>query len=253
MKLCVMKALVIEDEQISFRKLKRMLLELRPDMEIDGPLTTTREVVSRLSEFHGYDLIFSDIRLREGEVFEAFNTVMPDSMVVFITAYDEYAIKAFKNNGVDYLLKPIDKSELSAALDKVESFAGDRKLVTGRINGVVGDLRPYRERILVWKGECLIPINVNDVSYFYFGSRHVSAKLADGSSFDVRFTMSELECELDPKKFFRLNRQYITNVDSIVRISQFFGSRLSVSLAGCDESLILSKDKSTELRDWLDR
>lgn len=106
-----MKALIIEDEEISFRRLRRMIHELRPDMEIDGPLTTTSEVISRLSEHSGYDLIFSDIRLRGQEVFSAFQTVMPECMVIFTTAYDEYALKAFKSNGVDYLLKPIDNEK----------------------------------------------------------------------------------------------------------------------------------------------
>ena len=116
----IMKVLIIEDEAISFRRLRRMLHELRPDMEIDGPLTTTSEVISRLSEHSGYDLIFSDIRLRGQEVFSAFQTVMPECMVIFTTAYDEYALKAFKNNGIDYLLKPIEKENLSAALKKME-------------------------------------------------------------------------------------------------------------------------------------
>ncbi len=119
-----MKALIIEDEEISFRRLRRMLRDLRPDMEIDGPLTTTSEVISRLSEYSGYDIIFSDIRLRDHDVFDAFQAVMPECMVIFTTAYDEYALKAFKNNGVEYLLKPIEKESLSAALMKVESIAG---------------------------------------------------------------------------------------------------------------------------------
>lgn len=119
-----MKALIIEDETLSFRRLKRMLLELRPDMEIDGPLTTTSEVVTRLSKYPGYDLIFSDIRLRDHDVFDAFQTVMPECMVIFITAYDEYALKAFKNNGVEYLLKPIEKESLYSALIKAEKIVG---------------------------------------------------------------------------------------------------------------------------------
>lgn len=149
-------------------------------MEIDGPLTTTSEVISRLSEHSGYDLIFSDIRLRGQEVFSAFQTVMPECMVIFTTAYDEYALKAFKSNGVDYLLKPIDNESLSAAIKKAESIAGKNVSSKSNIDAANGELRSYRERILIWKGEELIPVNVNDILYFYFDQRHVYAKSTDG-------------------------------------------------------------------------
>ncbi len=164
-----MKVLVIEDEEISFRRLKRMLLELRPHMEIEGPLTTTSEVISRLSECSGYDLIFSDIRLRDREVFDAFEKVMPECMVIFTTAYDEYALKAFKNNGIEYLLKPIEKDSLSEALNKVESVIGQHISGKKNIDAAIREL-PYRERILIWKGEELIPVNVKDILYFILTS-----------------------------------------------------------------------------------
>ncbi len=230
-----------------------MLEELRPDMEIDGPLATVSEVVSRLSEYSGYDLIFSDIRLRGQDVFDAFQTVTPECMVIFTTAYDEYALKAFKNNGVEYLLKPIDKDSLSAALKKVENITGQEVSSKSRIGAVIGELRSFRERVLIWKGEELIPVNVKDILYFYFDRRHVYAKSADGQENAVQFTMGELENELDPKMFFRLNRQYIANITSMTRISVFFNSRLMVCLKGCDRPLSLSKEKSAELREWLDR
>ena len=248
-----MKALIIEDEEISFRRLRRMLRDLRPDMEIDGPLTTTSEVISRLSEYSGYDIIFSEIRLRDHDVFDAFQAVMPECMVIFTTAYDEYALKAFKNNGVEYLLKPIEKESLSAALMKVESIAGRKVFGKDKLDMVVGELRTYRERILIWKGDELIPVNVKDILYFYFDQRRVYAKSADGDASAVQFTMSELGNELDPRMFFRINRQYIANIDSITRINLFFNSRLKIRLKGCDQPLTLSKEKSVELREWLDR
>ena len=247
-----MKVLIIEDEVISFRRLRRMLLELRPHMEIDGPLTTTSEVISRLSECSGYDLIFSDIRLRGREVFDAFEKIMPECMVIFTTAYDEYALKAFKNNGIEYLLKPIEKGSLSEALKKVESVIGQNNSGKGTIGAVISELS-YRERILIWKGEELLPVNVKDILFFYFDRRHVYAKYSDGNSNAVQFTMAELANELDPKIFFRLNRQYIANIDSITRISRLFNSRLLVRLKGCDQALALSKEKSAELKEWLDR
>lgn len=248
-----MKALIIEDEEISFRRLRRMLRDLRPDMEIDGPLTTSSEVISRLSECPGYDLIFSDIRLRGQEVFDAFQTVKPECMVIFTTAYDEYALMAFKNNGVEYLLKPIEKDSLSVALKKAESIAGQNISSKNKFDAVACELRTYRERILIWKGDELIPVNVKDILFFYFDQRRVYAKSADGDASAVQFTMSELGNELDPRMFFRINRQYIANIDSITRINMFFNSRLKIRLKGCDQPLTLSKEKSVELREWLDR
>lgn len=248
-----MKVLIIEDEEIGFRRLRRMLRDLRPDMEIDGPLTTSSEVISRLSECPGYDLIFSDIRLRGQEVFDAFQTVKPECMVIFTTAYDEYALMAFKNNGVEYLLKPIEKDSLSVALKKAESIAGQNISSKNKLDAVACELRTYRERILIWKGDELIHVNVKDILFFYFDQRRVYAKSADGDASAVQFTMSELGNELDPRMFFRINRQYIANIDSITRINLFFNSRLKIRLKGCDQPLTLSKEKSVELREWLDR
>lgn len=248
-----MKVLIIEDEEIGFRRLRRMLRDLRPDMEIDGPLTTSSEVISRLSECPGYDLIFSDIRLRGQEVFDAFQTVKPECMVIFTTAYDEYALMAFKNNGVEYLLKPIEKDSLSVALKKAESIVGQNISSKNKLDAVACELRTYRERILIWKGDELIPVNVKDILFFYFDQRRVYAKSADGDASAVQFTMSELGNELDPRMFFRINRQYIANIDSITRINLFFNSRLKIRLKGCDQPLTLSKEKSVELREWLDR
>ncbi len=248
-----MKALIIEDEEISFKRLKRMLHELRPNIEIDRPLTTISEVTSKLSEHPKYDVIFSDIRLQGREVFDAFQDARPECMVIFTTAYDEYALKAFKNNGIDYLLKPIEKECLSEALQKVEAIATHYSSSKYNIDTAISELRTYKERILIWKGEELISENVKNILFFYFDQRHVYARSADGNINIVQFTMNELENKLDPKVFFRLNRQYIANIDSIARINTFLNSRLIVRLKECDTPLTLSKEKSAELREWLDR
>lgn len=246
-----MKVLIIEDENISYRRLYRLLLDIKPDLEIDGPLTSTTEVISKLSEKNDYDLIFSDIRLRDNDVFSSFMKVKPECAVVFTTAYDEYALEAFKNNGIDYLLKPIEKEELVKALEKAEHLYSHG--ISDKVDSLIKELRKYRERILVWKGDELVPINVKDVSYFYFDQRHVYARLCDGNVSAIPFTMGKLEDELDPKIFFRLNRQYIANIDSITRINLFSHSKLIVRLKGCNELITLSKEKSFELRLWLDR
>lgn len=247
-----MRVLIIEDEQVSFRRLKRMLSSLRSEMEIEGPLLTVTEVVSGLSEFAEYDLIFADIMLRDKSVFEAFETVRPECPVIFTTAYDEYAIKAFKNNGIDYLLKPIDMAELAAALDKAEKLCVQKKGTKVREHAL-DSKSTFRERLLLWKGNEMVLMWVKDVNYFYFNKRHVYAKSADGTVHQLQLSMSELEAELDPGIFFRLSRQYLTHINAIVGMTQYDNSRVAVNLKDCDEQIVLSKENSAKLREWLDR
>lgn len=248
-----MRVLIIEDEEISFRRLRRMLLELKPDMEIDGPLCCVSDVICRLSEDVGYDLIFSDIMLQGQEVFEAFNEAAPECPVVFTTAYDEYALKAFRNNAVEYLLKPIVKDSLAATLKKIDKLVGlcatDKSNSTEVVNGIC----TYKERLLIWRGENLLTVKVKDIMFFKFSQRKVYATTADGNENVVHLTMNELETALNPNMFFRLNRQYYANIEAINHISQFYNSRLSIQLVGCDVPLILSKERSAELLKWLDR
>lgn len=248
-----MRVLIIEDEEISFRRLSRMLSELKPEMEIDGPSCSISDVISRLSEGVRYDLIFSDIMLRGQEVFEAFKEVAPECPVVFTTAYDEYAFSAFRNNGVEYLLKPIDKESLAASLKKIDKLAGFKASDKSNMLEAVNEICTYKERILIWRGENLLTVKVKDIMFFYFSQRRVYATTADGSENVVHLTMNELESVLNPNMFFRLNRQYLANVEAINHISQFYNSRLSVQLVGCDATLILSKERSSELLKWLDR
>lgn len=247
-----MKVLIIEDEQISFRRLKRMLLKINPDMEVDGPLTTVSEVISKFSEEVKYDLIFSDIKLKDAEVFDAFRIISSKSMIVFTTAYDEFALKAFKSNGVDYLMKPIEMEELSNTMKKVELISGKETASISPIQDT-SERKHYRERVVGYKGDELIFINVSDVLYFYLDNRHVQAKSKDGSVNTLHLTMNDLMNTLSPNVFFKLNRQCIVNICAIGSISLFFNSRLKVQIQGYEHPVFLSKEKSIELRDWLDR
>ncbi len=143
------KVLIIEDDHFSARRLKRLIMDIDDTIDVHGPLKSVAEVTEELAANNDYDLIFSDIRLADGDVFEAFRKVMPQSFVIFTTAYDEYAMEAIKNNGLDYLMKPIDANELRAAIGKLQLNRNAQQSAVERpLHGVLNDTRQYRERFL---------------------------------------------------------------------------------------------------------
>ncbi len=261
------RILIIEDERMSASRLKRLISDIDDTLEVVGPLSSVEDVVDALSRDNRYDLIISDIRLHDRLVFEAFHDVMPRCMVVFTTAYDEYALEAFRHNGIDYLLKPIELDDLSRALDKALKPQKLTSSALGSANFMVSteeesqnlisaarELRCFRERILVTRGDELIPLRTDSVRYFCVEDNAVVACTQQGETYRVPLTMNDLEQQLNPDLFFRLNRQYIAHIDSIRKISFFFSSKLIVRLTGCnDEHIIISKEKSAQFKQWLDR
>lgn len=248
------KILIIEDDFFSAKRLKKLIMDSDDMVDIHGPLKSVNDVVEELSVNNDYDLVFSDIRLVDGDVFEAFHKVKPNSFVIFTTAYDEYAMQAIKNNGLDYLMKPIDFKELCAAMDKFKMFKTAHEEVHSKLNGLLNDTRQYRERFLVSKGDELVMLYTDDISYLYKTDNHVLAFTEDGSSYSLMMSMADLELALDPDKFFRINRQYIANIKGIKKISLFFSSKLIVKLKGCDDdNIVISKEKTGQFKKWLDK
>lgn len=249
------KVLIIEDEMYSALRLKRLISDIDDTTDIHGPLKSIAEVVAELSVNNDYDIIFSDIRLIDGEVFEAFRKVRPNAFVIFTTAYDEYAMQAIKNNGLDYLMKPVDFNELCTAVEKLQmTYKQGKNTVQKDMEGLLKDTFQYRERFLVCKGDELIVLYVDDINYFYVDDNHVFAFTNTDTSYQLPTTMNALEQELDPNKFFRINRQYIANIKGIKKISMFFSSKLIVRIKGCkDNNIIISKEKSAQFKKWLDR
>ena len=260
------RILIIEDERMSASRLKRLISDIDDTLDVVGPLTTVEEVIETLKQDTAFDLIISDIRLHDRLVFEAFYEVMPHCMVIFTTAYDEYALEAFRHNGIDYLLKPIESDALSRALTKAlqpnnlkTSPLGDEgdaciKQEPQDLISASRELRCFRERILVTRGDELIPLRTDTVSYFSIEDNTVTAYTNQGNSYRIPLTMNDLEQQLNPDLFFRLNRQYIAHIDSIRKISFFFSSKLIVRLTGCDDDhIVISKEKSAQFKQWLDR
>ena len=248
------KILIIEDEQFSAKRLKRLIMDIDDTMDVHGPLKRVEEVVNELSANNDYDLIFSDIRLVDGDVFDAFRDVKPKAFVIFTTAYEEYAMQAIKNNGLDYLMKPIDYKELCMAIDKLKLLDPAYEETNNKLDGLLDDTRQYRKRFLVSKGDELIMLYTDDISFICKTDNHILAFKDDGTSYPLAMSMSDLEKALDPDNFFRINRQYIANIRGIKKISLFFRSKLIIRLKGCDEdNIVISKEKTAQFKKWLDR
>ena len=245
------KILIIEDDFFSAKRLKKLIMDIDDMVDVHGQLKSVNDVVE---ELYDYDLIFSDIRLLDGDVFEAFRKVRPNSFVIFTTAYDEYAMQAIKNNGLDYIMKPIDFKELCVAMGKIKMLNLANEEVHDKLNSLLDETRQYRERFLVSKGDELIMLYTDDISYISKTDNHVLAFTQDGTSYSLAMSMTDLEMALSPDKFFRINRQYIANIKGIKKISLFFNSKLIVKLKGCnDDNIVISKEKTLQFKKWLDK
>lgn len=243
------RIVVIEDEPISAARLSRMIAEIIPDSEIEPPLTSVSQVKERLRSATPYWLIFADIRIGGGDVFEALKDAAPSSFVIFTTAYDDYALKAIKSNGVDYLLKPIDRNELEAAIGKVTKLSEAAESEAAP-KGMAG----WRKRLMANDDGLLIPVEVESINYMTVDGKQTIAHLRNGDALLLDQPMNEVETRLDPDVFFRLNRQYIVNIRAIKSVKCHFSSRLIIAIEGCDDgNVTVSRQRAMEFRRWIDR
>lgn len=249
------KILIIEDEKYSAEYLVKLLLEIDETFDIHGPLTNAQEVVKELSENNNYDLIISDIQLKNSNVFDAFQITKPNSIVIFTTAYDKYAIEAFKYNGIDYLLKPFDIKELRQAIHKIQlANKYERNEIQKHINSIITDNSHFRQRFLVNKGDELSILNADDINYIMVDQKSIFAYTDEGKAYKLNSSMDVLEKTLDNNKFFRISRKYIANIKAIKKIALFLNSKLIVKIKGCpDDNIIISKDRVKMLKEWLDK
>ncbi|GAB2685289.1 LytTR family DNA-binding domain-containing protein [Mucilaginibacter koreensis] len=259
-----MKVLIIEDEQLAVAKLIQTLNKVHADAEVIGVADSIASSVKWLTEATEQpDLILMDIELADGQSFAIFEEVKVESPVIFTTSYDEYALKAFKVNSIDYLLKPIQQSELKAAIDKLSHLKAtlgiaDHQAI--KIEKLVTELQkqstsaPYRKRFLVKYLQKLVPIDVSAISYFYSDERVNFFKTTDNKSFIVDYTLDEIEQSIDPDRFFRVSRSLIVAVDSIDQMEPYFGNRLALKLKPThDKEAIVSREKVNDFKDWMGR
>lgn len=251
----VKKILILEDEKLNSDRIRRLMLEIRPDAEILDVLTSVKKAVDWLSENDSPDLIMMDIQLADGVSFEIFNLADVKCPVIFTTAYDEYAVKAFKYNSIDYLLKPIDKDELEAAIEKFENSVQRSYQQHPLIDELLAHIQPksYRTRFFLPYRDGYKKISIEDIAFFYSRMNISYASLFNGEEVVVPQTLETLEQELEPKNFFRVNRQYIVHVNSIEKVHNFFNSKLKLKLKNCiDEEIIISRTKAPLFKTWLD-
>jgi DNA-binding LytR/AlgR family response regulator len=252
-----MKVVIIEDEAFAALRLKKMILEFNPDIEILAELESVAESVKWFKSNPEPDLIFLDIHLEDDLSFAIFDQVNISSPVIFTTAFDEYAIKAFKLKSIDYLLKPIVHEELAAALKKYEQFSGlQTKSVDLQLlyNLITDKDKKYRERFSFSIGTKIKMVDVNDIAYFFVMDKGVFLRTNQGSTINVDFTLDKLEEMLNPASFFRINRKYLINIASIGNMVAYSRGRVKVELkpkADAEFDTIVSIDRSGDFKKWL--
>lgn len=245
-----MNAIIIEDEPLAVSELENILNEIVPDIKIVARLDSVRESV-RWLQGNQADLIFSDIHLGDGQSFDIFRQVDVKSPVIFITAYDEYALQAFKNQGVGYILKPFDREEIRLVLEKVRNWFGEQySLAPVEINTT------YQERFLVQMGARIKSVPVTDVAYFMADGKYLMLYTFEGNGYILDQTMGGLEGKLDPKCFFRINRKFIINYLAIKDMVRYSNSRIKIVLSTAipdNAEVIVSTERMRDFKEWLNR
>lgn len=253
-----MKTIIIEDEYPAADRLKKLLEAIDPRIEILSTLESVHAAKAWLSEHDPPELIFSDIQLSDGLSFEIYESLDIQCPIIFTTAYDEYAIKAFKVKGIDYLLKPIKQSELTAAINKFHALQqppapADLQLQMVSLLQALQPQEPlFKTRFLVKGNDKLIPVAASDIAYCFTAQDIVYLMKHNGRKHAVDFKLDQLEALLDPGQFYRVNRQYLCQITAIHQVHPYFNGRLKLILAPepADE-VVVSRDKAKPLKDWL--
>lgn len=252
-----MNILIIEDEKRNFNRLKRLLEEIDPTFRIDGPTASITETVDYLTRHAAPDLILADIRLTDGLSFDALSRVSVPSPIIFTTAYDEYALRAFKYNSIDYLMKPIDPEELSAAIEKVrrhQPAPSSDDTLRQLMEQLQRNSYKYRERFLLPWRDGYKSVLVRDINHIGSEEKVTRIFLNDGTSEVIPVSMDSLEAQLNPDLFFRANRQYFVHIDHVLYIGNYFNSKLLVRLKGYPQKeIIISREKASAFKEWMDR
>ena len=252
----MIKVIIVEDEKPSARRLQRMLSEL--NIEALAMLHSVKEAVAWFKTNEHPDLILLDIQLSDGLSFEIFEQVTVNSAIIFTTAYDEYALKAFKLNSIDYLLKPIDDEELETAINKFTINQPVKHDLLVDINQIKKLLinpldKSYKKRFTIKIGQHLRVVDTEDIECFYSEQKATYAYTIDRKNYLMDYSLEQLEDELDPSKFFKVNRKFIVNISAINDIISYTNSRLQIKLNNfSDLEIVVSREKVKEFRKWLE-
>jgi DNA-binding LytR/AlgR family response regulator len=247
--------LIVEDEHLAAEKLEKMLLTADPEIKIQAKLESVIDSINWLSSHDRPDLIFLDIQLDDGISFEIFDSIRLDVPIIFTTAYDQYAIKAFQVNSVDYLLKPIEEGSLRKAIEKFKSIYQTTHFQLEKINTLYNQIvNNYKTRFFVKIGNHFHSVSINEIQCFLIRERATFLRTVAGKTYDLDYSLDQVQKLVDPNLFFRINRNYLIHIDSIQDIYSYSSNRLSVKLKMLDHlDMIVSREKVADFKNWLDR
>ena len=251
-----MKAVIIEDESVAAQALQMLAQELNPELEVQAVLQTIEESVDWFEENAMPDLVFMDIHLADGSSFAIFEKVEITCPIIFTTAYDEYALKAFEVNSIDYLLKPINKVDLERAMNKLQHLTAtsrdqEKASLESLLSQMGGLKKKYKTCFLLPERDKLIPLAVSNIAYIYIDTKTVKAIALDGHTYYLNQTLDDIMAQLDPEVFFRANRQFIISRNAVKDLSIWFGNKLAVNLTvPVPEKIIVSKARVGEFKTW---
>ncbi len=256
-----MKVLIIEDEFLAAQQLQAMIQDCDPSIDVLAVLDSIESTVQWFATHTSPDLLLADIELADGQSFSIFEQVHIKCPVIFTTAYDEFALQAFKVHSVDYLLKPINEDALKQSLHKFNELKKlygttntgfDLKTLANLLREPQAETTSYRDRFLLRQGSRLIPVEVREIAYFFTKDRITFVKTWDNRSLSMDYHLDELEKMLDPKFFFRANRQFIIYPRSVSKIHIHFHNRLKLELTPfIEEEVFISRDKAAQFRAWM--
>lgn len=250
-----MNVAIIEDEPLAAEKLQRYLSKCDSSITISTVLNSLETAIPWIRENHEtIDLYFMDVQLTDGLSFEIFNSVTINKPVIFTTAFDEFAVDAFKVNSIDYLLKPVTFTDLSRALKKLKTLEQQFSNADQMAPIIAGmSKKSYKDRFLIRIGNHLRSILTNDISAFYAEGRDVCLINAEGKEYPVEYTIDTLKDLLDPKEFFRVNRSYLVSLNAIVDVVVYSNRRLKLSLKNsADHDIVVSREKVADFKQWFE-
>jgi DNA-binding LytR/AlgR family response regulator len=250
-----MKILIIEDEKPAANRLIRLLEPHFPGVLPIANLDTVSRSVQWFSQNPAPELIFCDIQLADGISFEIFDQVKVATPVIFTTAFDQYAIRAFQVNAIDYLLKPIDPQELVKAVDKFKARQIKPQLDLEVLKGLLqAEKKSFKSRFLVRFGEKIQSIAIEEVAFFFSEERVTFLQTQEGKKYVLDSTLEQVEATVDPAVFFRINRKYLCRVEAVEEVLTYSNSRLKIKLKNSsDHDILISREKVSEFKEWLDR
>lgn len=249
-----MNVIILEDETRAASHLARLLAVLSPEMKIVATLETVRDSVTFLLNNPEIDLIFSDVQLADGLSFDLFRQIPLKCPIIFTTAYDHYAIEAFKTNGIDYLLKPIEEERLLQALEKVRKFTPSFALdmILALANASVN--KNYKSRFMVKTGDKIKSIPVNEILAFYSLEKATFILTSDKRNYCIDYSLDQLDTILDPAVCFKISRKYIVTMQACTTILAWSNSRLRLKIEGIDDNeIIVARERVQDFKSWLDR